>query len=269
MALFDNIRQNVQKGAEGLKKSASDAARSLTTEETRKTLKNLSDKGSKTVNDLVSKGTGQYDAWKKKRDDKTAAVKSALQEQDKKGVCLSPQGAMKLVYLLMSSDGKISAEESDRFDSIGAEMDSDFDSDREELVNCVEAEIAKASDETERFDTIRDFVGNVIRTEISTETTAIEARLVLWNLVAVAYCDGECSESEKRLMRSTCRELGINTDVLLEMQTAAETMIAIEGEKNYLRSSARPYAEVEKPMKILEAREKTVMCGVHALLGDA
>ena len=54
----------------------------------------------------------------------------------------------------------------------------------------------------------------------------------------------------------------------MEMENSLQTMIALETEENWLKSTNRPYAEIQKHLDEIEVRKETVMRSVKALMMD-
>lgn len=117
MALFDlkNIKKNIQKSADDLKKTVSDVAENLPDNDKKinvgDSVKDAAHMGQSTLGSLVSKGSAvlgdKLDRTKKTEE----AVRSALEMETGGERTLFVKDALKLIYCLMAVDGSISPEE--------------------------------------------------------------------------------------------------------------------------------------------------------------
>ena len=90
----------------------------------------------------------------------------------------------------------------------------------------------------------------------------------MWDLLTVAYSEGEYSSNEKRLLRFIAKCLGVDYAILLEMEHTVRTLLAIEAEENWLKNTDRSYAVVEERVNELTERKNTIMLGIRTLMVD-
>ena len=125
-----------------------------------------------------------------------------------------------------------------------------------------------SGEDDDYYDQIHDFVGDLIKEENFYRTEGVQARGLIWNLLAIAYSEGEYSASEKRLIRYITKKCGVDYAILLEMEHTFNTLLAIEKEEEWLKSSDRPYKVIEERVKELQNRKYAIMQGVNALIMD-
>lgn len=288
MALFNikNLMDNVSKSTEGIKKSISDATEKLPDSaksfNLADSVKDMVDKGQETVGSLISKGEETLGT---QTENTRASVKGALADHKSKEVVLPVRDALQIMYCLMAVDGTISEEEADKFDEIGKASDPYFATYKKILIKeCLAASrlettygqafVPRTPEEMEDYyDQIHDYVGDLIAdrsldgSAIGTEGR-VRGKILLWNLLAIAYSEGDYSKNEKRLIRFIARKAGVEDTVLLDMEHTIRTLFAIEKEEEWLKSTDRPYRVIEARVNELADRKNTIMQGVNALIAD-
>ena len=270
---LNKLKKGAQKSAENLRQSVSGAAEKLPDSV-------KENKVADSVKGFAQKGQGVFSALKAKSEetmaqkrDKTAlqkeAVADALQLQGEQEIVLSVKDSLRIIYCLMIIDGKVSEEETARFCEIGRELDPEFEAYQNALVDEGTGLMNMPSeDEDGYYDNIHDFVSQIIHTGSRQNNSGIRGKTLIWDLLAVAYSEGEYSASEKRLLRFITKSLGVDSAVLLEMEHTVRTLLAIEAEEKWLKDTDRPYTTVEERVNELTERKNTIMMGVHALLAD-
>ena len=275
MALFDlkNIKKNIQKSADDLKKTVSDATENLPDSvkniNVGDSAKDAANKGKSALGSLVSKG-GAALGDKLDRTKKTdAAVKTALEKGTNAAGerIVSVKDSLKLIYCLMAADGSISPEEEEKFLEIGNSLDSDFEQWKDELIADLSMKEAVLSDEDEYFDFIHDYAAEILYKAEDTGV-GIGAKTLIWNLLVMAFSEGDYSANERRLIRFAAKALNIDPAIPLEMEQTLRTITALDKEEEWLKSMNRLYSVIEEQVNELKERRETIMTGVHALIED-
>ena len=286
MALFNlkKLKDTVEKSADSIKKSVSDAAEKMPESAKNinisESMKDMAGKGQSMMDILKAKGDELVSSRKGKADETKAAIKDAL--RDKKGgeAVFSVRDALRIMYCMILIDGNVSEEEEEKFCEIGLACDQDFDSCKKQLIDecngVVQSESAQgidfvsivSVDSEEYYDQIHDYVGDLIKEENFYQTEGVRAKWLIWNLLAIAYSEGDYSTNERRLMRYIAKKSGVDNTVLLEMEHTFSTLIAIEKEEEWLKSSDRPYKVIEERVVELSNRKNAIMQGINALISD-
>ena len=286
MALFNlkKLKDTVEKSADGIKKSVSDAAEKMPDSAKNinisESMKDMAGKGQSMMDILKAKGDELVSSRKEKEDETKAAIKNAL--RDKKGgeAVFSVRDALRIMYCIILIDGNVSEEEEEKFCEIGLAYDQDFDACKKQLIDecngVVQSESAQgidfvsiaSVDSEEYYDQIHDYVGDLIKEENFYQTEGVRAKWLIWNLLAIAYSEGDYSTNERRLMRYIAKKSGVDNTVLLEMEHTFSTLIAIEKEEEWLKSSDRPYKVIEERVVELSNRKNAIMQGINALISD-
>lgn len=286
MALFNlkKLKDTVEKSADSIKKSVSDAAEKMPESAKNinisESMKDMAGKGQSMMDILKAKGDELVSSRKEKEDETKAAIKNAL--RDKKGgeAVFSVRDALRIMYCMILIDGIVSEEEEEKFCEIGLACDHDFDACKKQLIDecngVVQSESAQgidfvsiaSVDSEEYYDQIHDYVGNLIKEENFYQTEGVRAKWLIWNLLAIAYSEGDYSTNERRLMRYIAKKSGVDNTVLLEMEHTFSTLIAIEKEEEWLKSSDRPYKVIEERVVELSNRKNAIMQGINAMISD-
>lgn len=286
MALFNlkKLKDTVEKSADSIKKSVSDAAEKMPESAKNinisESMKDMAGKGQSMMDILKAKGDELISSRKEKEDETKAAIKNAL--RDKKGgeAVFSVRDALRIMYCMILIDGNVSEEEEEKFCEIGLACDQDFDACKKQLIDecngVVQSESAQgidfvsiaSVDSEEYYDQIHDYVGDLIKEENFYQTEGVRAKWLIWNLLAIAYSEGDYSTNERRLMRYIAKKSGVDNTVLLEMEHTFSTLIAIEKEEEWLKSSDRPYKVIEERVVELSNRKNAIMQGINALISD-
>ena len=302
MALFNikKLVENAGKSTEGLVKNITDAAEKLP--ESAKnfniadSVKDMMDKSQETVESLISKGEEVVTTQTEKAENTKTAINNALAGQKNKEAAIPTRDALAaqkskeavipmcdalhIMYCLMAVDGKITEEEEDKFQEIGIACDPNFAGYRDSLIEeCLAASRLETvyghafvpetpEDEEDYYNQIHDYVGDLIAENKLNAASGVRAKILLWDLLAIAFSEGDYSANEKRLIRYFAKRAGVEHTVLLEMENTIRTLAAIEREEEWLKSTDRPYRVIEERLNELADRKNTIMQGVNALVAD-
>ena len=179
---------------------------------------------------------------------------------------VSPVNAAKAFYYLMAADGEVKQEEEESFDLIGKEIDPEFDEHRDYIVTSCKGQLDKIIDSDDYYDVVQDGVEEALLSEQVLDKGVVPARLLVWNLLTIAYSDDEYNDAERRLMKYIVRKADISKDVFLEMESSYLTVQDIEKELAWVKTTDRPYLTIETQVKELERREQAILESVKALI---
>ena len=161
-----------------------------------------------------------------------------------------------LYYLFMMSDGEVSYSEEKLFNKICSELELMGDEKEKIISKC--CEIATKPEE------VRDFVrgdrfGEIIEWKIDTGNSSNTARII-WNLVNLGYADKLYSEEEKSIVSYLIQRWNVDKEVFREMIDTADTMLALEGQKEWIIKTFSS--------SVRDKREKTIDVAVEKLFND-
>ncbi len=257
MGLFDKMKKTLEEGAENVKKATQNLSESVKDINISESVKELSKKGETAIQGL--------------KDNSTEMIKNAreaLSKKEEPNDLITNEDALKVFYFQMAADDTINVEEEQKFMEIGRDLDPDFESYKENLIQKCKESINRESDPDYYLDNITESIGEAIKHSQQTSAGTVHPKLLLWNLIAISVSDHEYLEVEKKMLRSVIRWLHIDRDVLLEMESTVQTLLALQEEEEWLRSSDRQYSEVEKHLNEISDRKVAIMRSIHALIMD-
>ncbi len=179
----------------------------------------------------------------------------------------SRKSVIRIIYYMMSADGRISESEQKKFDEIGGQVDEQFSNYRDELIEECDKKIAPfTNDAVSRFRLQQAIADELKDNEINEE--GIGARSLMWNILVLSHSDGNYAEEEKELVRIIATLLKIDDAVILEMNSAIDAVDALDRELIVLQQSHRPYAQISVMIEENEKRKNSILEGVRDLIGD-
>ena len=283
MALFDvgNITKMLREAGEGIAKTVSDVAEKIPEikpEEIVDAIKGATQKESSSsdsdksdVENTVASSTETAAETEK------AMLQKELEEMEKAAESVeipapeetvTVEGALRTIYALMAVDGEISPEEEDKFNLLGQELDSAFQKHVDGIIGDFKDMIKEADDPEEYYEIIHDYVSDAIREPKEKNTAVIRGKLLLWDLFVIIYSDNHYSDEERRLLRYICRTLHIDKAIALEMEQTLKTLMTIEEEENWIKTTNRSFKKVENRLNELADRKQTIMQSIYALIAD-
>ena len=113
---------------------------------------------------------------------------------------------------------------------------------------------------------MQDGVEEALLSSSETADTFITPKLLLWNLLSIAYSDESYDEVERKLIKYIVRKLGIDKAVFLEMESSMLTMLDIEKEIAWIKTTDRPYLTIEARINELTRRKTVIFDSVKDLI---
>lgn len=217
-------------------------------------LKTVTDKASAQVKDLFQKK------------DTTAKGDEAEAAEAIHLVGISTRNAIKVIYFLMAADGEIYHNEEEKFDAIGKELDPDFDAAKAQIIAECQKSLDKVIDPEDYYDALQDGVEDALLTSKRTADTFITPKLLLWDLLTVAYSDEEYNEAERKLLKYIVRKLDIDKGEFLEMESSMQTLMALEKELAWIKTTDKPYLTIEAMVNEIADRKNVIFDSVKDLI---
>lgn len=179
---------------------------------------------------------------------------------------ISVKNALEIIYYLMAADGTVFHSEEEKFDAIGVELDPEFADNKASIISGCQAQLDKIIDSEDYYDVLQDGVEAAISDTQETSESIITPKLLVWNLLTVAYSDESYDETERKLIKYVVRKLNIDKAVFLEMESSMLTMLDIEKELAWIKTTDRPYLTIEARVNELEKRKNVVFDSVKDLI---
>lgn len=169
-----------------------------------------------------------------------------------------------IVYLFMNCDGKITEEEKEKFGFFVDELNKNLYSkvDMNEIIHECENIFNTAFDKNDLPNVIEQKIKEIIRYAYFSYEEKIS---LLWLLVDISYADGNCAESEKKLMRSIFHMLELtDKSILYDLEDTAKAELAIESRRE--EAKRLDYETGKKLMEELEEEQKVLVSSVNELI---
>lgn len=181
---------------------------------------------------------------------------------------ISKEGALKAFYYLMLIDG-VTEFEKERFQEIGKELlGESFQEIGEVIIEECENDISSVDIDEVRYDIIQEGIDKSLNEIVSTIEEGVVPRLLVWNMLTLAYSDSDYTENENRLISHVTRVLQIEKSVLVEMKQLISVAHSIQDEKELLENSTKVYSEVRPLIDELEKRQNTIVEAATDLIAD-
>lgn len=179
---------------------------------------------------------------------------------------ISIRAAIKIIYFLIAADGEICHGEEEKFDLIGMGMDKDFPKIKEQIIQECQAALDKIIDPEDYYDALQDGVAEVLLSPSAPGAESITPKHLVWNLLSVAYSDETYNATERRLLKYVVRKLDIDKAILLEMESSMLTLMDIERELAWVKTTNRPYLQIEAIVNELADRKNVIFESVLDLI---
>ena len=179
---------------------------------------------------------------------------------------LSSHDALKIIYYVMASDQKVDKEEEDKFNEIGNALDPGFAKHKEGIIAECKKQLSKVIDDADYYDVIQDGVEDALIASMNVIGTPITPKLLLWDLLTIAYSDNRYDEVERKLLKYIVRKCDVDKAVFTEMESSLLTLMDIEKEINWIKTTDRPYLQIEAIVNELADRKNVIFESVKDLI---
>ena len=179
---------------------------------------------------------------------------------------IATRDALKIVYYLMAVDGEFTAEEKEKYEILGKEISPDFDEQKEKVIAECQNQLEKVIDPEDYYDVLQDGVEDALIASMNTEGTYITPKILAWDLLTLAYSDNDYDEAERRLLKYIVRKTNVDKAVFLEMESTMKTLIDLEKEQQWIKTTDRPYLTIEAIVNGIEDRKQVIFRSVEDML---
>ena len=207
--------------------------------------------------------------------DKVQQVKDNLKKKEKKAeedtgsleaIRISNRNAMKVYYYLMAADGHITLDEEEKFNDIGLETDPYFMEHKNLIVKECQIQLDKVLDPEDFFDALKEGVEDALKPSKMLEESFVIPKLLVWNMLTIAYSDDDYDETERKLIKYVVRKLDIDKAVFLELENSILTLMDLEKELQWLKTTDRPYLTIEMMVNEIADRKNVIFDSVKDLI---
>ena len=179
------------------------------------------------------------------------------------------KSAMKAFYYLIAVDGEINDDKLNKFLEIGHEIDGEaFDEYKEVITDECGAYLKTATGDDDFYDIIQEGIDEELQRESNDISEGIPARLLVWDMLAIAFSNDEYSDTERRIISHVVRTAGMDKSVFLEMEQLIKTAASVNRENAWIQTSDKPYAKIRPIVEELEKRQRVINECAKALIED-
>ena len=196
---------------------------------------------------------------------KKKAVDDSIENEDVV-TCLSTNSAIQIFYYLMSVDGHIDAEEENSFALIAKELDPNSISRVDENVDICKKQLEMVEDAEDFYDVVQDGIEKAIHRSVKTTGSFITPKLLIWDMLSIAFSDGSYDETERKLIKYVAVRLNIDKAVFLELESSMYTLIDMEKELKWIKTTNRPYLTIEAMINEIANRKNVIFESVKDLI---
>lgn len=193
-------------------------------------------------------------------------LKKKEEAQTNQNKCINGKGAAIILYYLMAADGEIYHNEKDKYDDICKELYSEYENDENEITAICQKQLEQVIDTDDFYDVMTEGVAYAVAQSWEDKKANIPPKLFLWDLLTVAYSDEKYSSSERKLIKYISRKLEVDKTIFLEMESSIKTLMALDEEEEWLKTTDRQYLEIEAELNEIEDRRNTIIKSVQDLI---
>lgn len=197
------------------------------------------------------------------RTDKDAAVPAALKVMQAGSI--SVRAAIRIFYDLMAIDGVARAEEREKIEEIGENLDKNFPSYKEELFSQCEKVLQQGKESGRLYDSIKAAADHAVLLPVHADDPLIPAKVLIWDMLTIAQSDNAYDANERELILHFIRKYRIDESVFFEMEASMDAVQDIEKEIAWVKTTEQPYLQIEEIVSELTARENAIYDSVKAL----
>ena len=179
---------------------------------------------------------------------------------------ISSRNAVKTIYFMMAADGKIFEEEEAKFNEIGRELDPGFETEKTDIIQECQDQMRKVTVLHDYYAVLEDGVDAAISANVTDKDLAIAPKVLVWDLLTLAYSDNQQDEQERKLLNHIVSKFNIDPAILLEMESSLLTLMDLENEAKWIKTTDRPYLTIEAMVNEISDRKAAVLEGLKALI---
>ncbi|MCI9261774.1 TerB family tellurite resistance protein [uncultured Adlercreutzia sp.] len=187
--------------------------------------------------------------------------KASEEEPDSSSSC---REFVALLWYLANVDGVVSDQERETLNQLAGSLDDTYASYAEALEKECSAAFSSAVSEFGPQAAAKVEAQKIIE---SLDLAPMEAKLMCWNLLALANADG-LDENELDYIRFVSERAGVPRAAFEELRNYSDAVVEIGKARESLKASGRPYSEVEPLVSEYAERERIVLDSAQALISD-
>ena len=184
--------------------------------------------------------------------------------EDEEQEDLSLRKLIELLWCMAFADEVITEAERETLNELSSNIDANFEAYQAEIEEEFTQKLLVNSKEFGHITAVKIEVKGIIE---SLELTPQEAKLLCWNMLALASSDG-LDDTELDLIRFIGEQSGLATSIIEELRNYCDAIAETASAREQLKQSARSYSEIEPLVNDLTKREQTLIEAAQALIAD-
>ena len=176
------------------------------------------------------------------------------------------RSALKILYYMMAADGIITDTERSTFDQLARLIDDRYDSYRNDILwEC--RNIALTTPEGDPVFALLNMTARETSdlSDVMTEDM-IPGRLLVWNMLAIALCDKDYADGERRLIDEVRRKLELDEKDFLKMERTMQAEAAVGRQIAFLQEKIAENPDLRPQLKNLKERQSIIAANARDLM---
>ena len=154
------------------------------------------------------------------------------------------------------------------FDSVAKELDPNFEVRKDRIISECRAQLSKAIDPEDYASVLQEGAENAINFGNQAVNSPITPRILVWDLITIAYSDGVLDKKENQLLKYVVRKLNIENEVFMEMKSSYLALMDLENESTWIKTTNRPYMTIEAIVNELADRKAVILDSIKELIAN-
>ena len=179
---------------------------------------------------------------------------------------LSTESALKVIYYMKVADGLAFYSEEEKFDVIGRELDPAFAANRESIIRECRAQLNSNVNSGSYYDVLQDGVEKALLASKPTKESFVTPKLLVWNMLTIAYGEEEFDEDERKLLAFVVRKTNIDATVFHEMENSIQELMDIEKEITQIKTTRKNEMIMEPAESELLDRRNALLDSIQSLI---
>ena len=202
----------------------------------------------------------------------------SVAKRGKKPAGVAAQGvtgraALQIFYFLMSADGEIAEAELVRFNEICAEFGTAYVEQAESIVSDCGARLDAHASSVPLVSAMScvDEILYTSPTRVAVDAANDQQLFVLpkqlvWSMLVVGYSDEAFDEAEREVVNRVASHFAVDEVLVRELEHAVLTLGDLEREERWVKTTGRPYLQIEAQIAQIAERKAAVLEGAQSLI---
>ena len=264
----DSIKESLVDGV----KAAQEGISNIDVDELVKNASDAATSGAKAIQDAVSNidveetVKGAKDAASSGIDAVGKAVESIAHKAPDKEEENDPslRKMVELLWCMAFADEVVTDAERETLNELSGGIDAHYEDYRTEIEDEFSLKLTENSKEFGHLAAVKIEAKDIIE---SLELTPTEAKLLCWNLLALASSDG-IDDNELDLIRFIGERSDLEASIVEELRNYSDAIVETANAREQLKQSTKSYSEIEPLISELASREQTLIEAAQSLIAD-